>query len=144
MDSRRTGMARRFLALALVLAVFVVLPGTAWAQVNRTWVSGTGDDFNPCDRNAPCKTFNGAISKTAPGGVIGVLDPGNYGPVFINKSLTIETDGALAGIWTIGSNAILVNAAATDTVTLRRIAFEGLDGRAAAIRDFRARRLLGE
>ena len=42
----------------------VALP--AHAQATRTWVSGVGNDADPCSRTAPCKTFAGAISKTAP------------------------------------------------------------------------------
>ena len=49
------------IALTSVLA----LPSMAAAQATRTWVSGVGDDVNPCSRTAPCKTFAGAISKTA-------------------------------------------------------------------------------
>jgi len=37
--------------------------------------SGVGDDANPCSRTAPCKTFAGAISKTAAAGEINCLDP---------------------------------------------------------------------
>jgi hypothetical protein len=63
----------------------------AHAQLStRTWVSGVGDDFNICSRTAPCKTFAGAIAKTAVGGEISVLDPGGYGPVTITKSITIN------------------------------------------------------
>ncbi|HWG88235.1 MAG TPA: hypothetical protein VN679_10675, partial [Candidatus Acidoferrales bacterium] len=68
----------------------VVLLGTAFmsAQASRTWVSGVGDDANPCSRTAPCKTFAGAISKTAAGGEIDALDPAGYGAVTITKAIT--------------------------------------------------------
>jgi hypothetical protein len=98
---------------------------TAQAQASRTWVSGVGDDANPCSRTAPCKTFAGAISKTAAGGVISVLDPGGYGAVTITKSITIEADGELAGVLAAGSNGVIVNAAATDTVLLRNLSLNG-------------------
>jgi hypothetical protein len=94
----------------------------AAAQATRTWVSGTGDDVNPCSRTAPCKTFAGAISKTAAGGEINCLDPGGYGAVTIVKSMTIDCHytegGALAG-----GNGITVNMPATTDVTYLR----GLD-----------------
>jgi len=64
------------------------------AQATRTWVSGVGDDANPCSRTAPCKTFAGAISKTAEGGEINALDPGGYGAVTITKSITIDGGSA--------------------------------------------------
>ncbi len=66
--------------------------GTAQAQASRTWVSGVGDDANPCSRTAPCKTYAGAISKTATGGEINCLDPGGFGTVTITKSITIRYD----------------------------------------------------
>ena len=100
---------------ALVLAV----PSFAFGQATRTWVSGVGDDVNPCSRTAPCKTFAGAISKTAAGGEINVLDPGGFGAVTINKSITISGEGLEAGVLVSGTNGIVVNAGAADTVTLR-------------------------
>ena len=106
-----------------VLAVLFILPATAAnAQATRTWVSGVGDDANPCSRTAPCKTFAGAISKTAAGGAINVLDPGGFGAVTITKSITIRSDGVEAGILVSGTNGIVINAAATD-----RIVLDGLD-----------------
>jgi hypothetical protein len=82
----------------------------AFAQATRTWVSGVGDDANPCSRTAPCKTFAGAISKTADKGEISVLDPGGFGVVTITKGITINGTGTLAGILSAGSpSAITVN-----------------------------------
>ncbi|HWT92304.1 MAG TPA: NosD domain-containing protein [Solirubrobacteraceae bacterium] len=105
-------------ALALLL---LVLPSTAFGQATRTWVSGVGDDANPCSRTAPCRTFAGAISKTAAGGEMNAIDPGAFGPVNINKSLTIRSQ-VEAGILASGTNGIVVNAAPTDKVVL-----DGLD-----------------
>lgn len=76
-----------------ILLAFCVLAASASllnAQATRTWVSGVGDDANPCSRTAPCKTFAGAISKTAEGGEIDVLDPGGFGTVTITKAMTID------------------------------------------------------
>src|ERR1700712_1596076 len=95
----------------LVLAVLLAAP--AHAQATRTWVSGTGDDANPCSRTAPCKTFAGSVSKTAAGGEINVLDPGGFGAVTITKSLTISSEGFEAGVLVSGTNAIIVNAGST-------------------------------
>jgi hypothetical protein len=97
----------------------------AQAQATRTWVSGVGDDANPCSRTAPCKTFAGAISKTAAGGEISVLDPGGFGAVTITKSITINGTGTLAGILNAGSTGILVNAGASDTVVIRNVSIHG-------------------
>src|SRR6204780_3913897 len=103
---------------ALFLAGLAIAP--AHAQATRTWVSGVGDDANPCSRTAPCKTFAGAISKTAAAGEINVLDPGGFGAVTITKSISIINDGVgEAGVLVSGTNGIAISAAATDKVILR-------------------------
>ncbi|MFL6584258.1 MAG: right-handed parallel beta-helix repeat-containing protein, partial [Chthoniobacterales bacterium] len=113
----------RFLSIAAVLCGFAL---SAHAQATRTWVSGVGDDANPCSRTAPCKTFAGAISKTAAGGEISVLDPGGFGVVTITKSITINGTGTLAGILSAGSPAgVIVNAGVNDTVILRDLSLNG-------------------
>jgi hypothetical protein len=76
--------------IASAFLSMMMLAGPAQAQATRTWVSGVGDDANPCSRTAPCKTFAGAISKTAPGGQIDCLDPGGFGALTITKSIGIE------------------------------------------------------
>src|SRR5580765_2092661 len=86
------------------------------AQATRTWVSGVGDDANPCSRTAPCKTFAGAISRTTTGGEINVLDPGGFGAVTITKNITISSEGFEAGVLVSGTNAIIVNAAGANVV----------------------------
>src|SRR5476649_1636284 len=80
----------------------------AYAQATRTWVSGVGDDANPCSRTAPCKTFAGAISKTAPSGEINVLDPGGFGALTITKAITIDGGPNIAGVLVSGTNGFLV------------------------------------
>ena len=85
----------RFTFNILAVAIFTLtVVSVAQAQATRTWVSGVGDDVNPCSRTAPCKTYAGAISKTAVNGEISTLDPGGFGAVTITKSITIEgTEG---------------------------------------------------
>src|SRR5262249_10812865 len=97
------------LALAIGLLTPLLASAPAHAQATRTWVSGVGDDANPCSRTAPCKTFAGAISKTAPFGEINVLDPGGFGGVTITKSITISSEGFEAGVLVSGTNGIIVN-----------------------------------
>ena len=99
--------------------ISVMLTGSAFAQATRTWVSGVGDDVNPCSRTAPCKTFAGAISKTAPGGEIDVLDPGGFGAVTITKAMTIDGGRFTGGVLVVSTNGIIVQAGANDIVTLR-------------------------
>src|SRR5216684_2747133 len=93
----------------------------SFGQATRTWVSGVGDDANPCSRTAPCKTFAGAISKTAPQGEISVLDPGGFGAVTITKAITIDGTGTLASILASTTNGIIVNAGSGDTIIIRDI-----------------------
>jgi hypothetical protein len=131
-DSEEVMSARRvkFLRLLpILLLVIPVLPSSpAHAQATRTWVSGVGDDANPCSRTAPCKTFAGAISKTATNGEINTLDPGGFGGVTITKSITISgcTGAQHAGVLVSGTNAIVVNAPADAKVTLRCLDINGL------------------
>src|ERR1700752_2558578 len=109
----------------LAAAVGLLLPflasAPAHAQATRTWVSGVGDDANPCSRTAPCKTFPGAISKTAPGGEIDSLDPGGFGTITITKAITLYGDGAQGSILGSGVNGINISAGATDVVILRNL-----------------------
>lgn len=118
------------LKLSLSILAIVCLAGSASAQATRTWVSGVGDDVNPCSRTAPCKTFAGAISKTARNGYIHVLDPGGFGTVTITKSITIDGTPFLAGVLAAGTTGINVNitdfvADPLATVTLRNLDIEG-------------------
>jgi len=97
------------------------------AQASRTWVSGVGDDANPCSRTAPCKTWAGAISKTAPGGEIDALDPGGFGAVTITKSITLDGGGGqVASTLVNGTNGIVIAAGASDIVTIRNIRINGI------------------
>ncbi|TMJ42367.1 MAG: hypothetical protein E6G90_19130 [Alphaproteobacteria bacterium] len=118
------------LSIFLPLLVICLWPTGTQAQATRTWVSGVGDDANPCSRTAPCKTFAGAISKTAAGGEIDALDPGGYGTVTITKAITIDGGGGqVAGILAAGGvNGINVQAGASDIVTLRNLRINGAEG----------------
>jgi len=116
---------RRILLVAIVAAAAVFQAPSAFAQATRTWVSGVGDDVNPCSRTAPCKTFAGAISKTAAGGEINTLDPGGFGAVTITKSISIIS-AHNAGVLLGGSNGITVNAPAGSEVLLEGLEIEGL------------------
>jgi hypothetical protein len=122
-------MRKLTLSLAVLGAGLVPLLSTApaHAQATRTWVSGVGDDANPCSRTAPCKTFAGAISKTAAFGEINCVDPGGFGAVTITKSIAIICDYTEGGVLVSGTNAIIVNLPlGTDRVTLKGLDIEGL------------------
>lgn len=113
------------LKVTLAASILAVSVSLASAQATRTWVSGVGDDANPCSRTAPCKTFAGAISKTAAGGEINALDSGGFGALTITKSITILGDGTIAGVLASGQNGIIVNTGANDNVVLRGLDLEG-------------------
>src|SRR5450631_4629225 len=118
----------RRIALLVVAFGFLVpllASAPANAQASRTWVSGVGDDANPCSRTAPCKTFAGAISKTAASGEINVLDPGGFGALTITKSIQIRSEFE-AGVLVSGTNGIVVAVGATDKVLLEGLDIEGL------------------
>src|SRR6266478_4102295 len=110
------------------LALPFLVASPAQAQATRTWVSGTGDDANPCSRSSPCKTFQGALNnnKTAAGGEINCLYPGDFGPVLIGFSLTISCEAGTAGVQASNNDSgIAVIAAVTDIVTLRGLDIDG-------------------
>src|SRR6201996_6675456 len=119
----------RLMSRALTAASLgLVLTAVGSAQATRTWVSGVGDDVNPCSRTAPCKTFAGAISKTAAGGEMDTLDPGGFGAVTVTKAMTLADEGTgEAGILVAGTNGITVNCA-TDpncVVVVRGLIIDG-------------------
>ena len=115
---------------SLFAAITLTFASLGQAQATRTWVSGVGDDVNPCSRTAPCKTFAGAISKTIVGGEISVLDPGGFGAVTISKSITIDGTGALAGILANGTSGININITeakdAAKSVRIRGLSINGV------------------
>lgn len=123
----------RFTLNILAVTVFTLMVASmAQAQATRTWVSGVGDDVNPCSRTAPCKTFAGAISKTAAGGEIDCLDPGGFGAVTLTKSITLDgtTGAGFGSILASGVNGINVNDSATGSpntikVTIRNLSIQG-------------------
>src|SRR5262245_41088647 len=113
----------RFTFKVLALAIFMFASvSIAQAQASRTWVSGVGDDANPCSRTAPCKTWAGAISKTAVGGVINALDDGGFGMLTITKAITIDGGGHIAStLASLGTNGIIISAPANAQVVLRNL-----------------------
>jgi hypothetical protein len=123
----KVSFTARTLGFIILTLAFTSL---AQAQATRTWVSGVGDDVNPCSRTAPCKTFAGAISKTATGGEISVLDPGGYGTLTVTKAITV--DGGTGAGWgsTLFSsvNGFVINITTnltSDKVILRNLSING-------------------
>jgi hypothetical protein len=143
----------RFAMMALTIMAFTLIVSSgAQAQATRTWVSGVGDDVNPCSRTAPCKTYAGAISKTAVHGEISTLDPGGFGAVTITKSITIEgTQGqgygsilhsATTGV-TINFDSFTAVGEVQKSVRLRNLNINGSGGSSAANSGLRGIRIIG-
>jgi Right handed beta helix region len=131
-------ICNRFAAVA-AFATLLSTASLAHAQASRTWISGVGDDANPCSRTAPCKTFAGAISKTAALGEINTLDPGGFGTVTITKSITLDATAGLGGVLASGTTGIIINAGANDVVILRNLEINGFGSGLNGIRILNAR-----
>ncbi|MBL8650392.1 MAG: hypothetical protein JNL35_08320 [Sphingopyxis sp.] len=118
------------LGAALLFALAVGFAAPASAQATRTWVSGVGDDLNPCSRTAPCRTFAGAHGKTAAGGEINCLDSGMFGMFTITKSISVICDDAHGGIEAVETDegyvpTIIIDAGPTDTVLISGLTIQG-------------------
>jgi len=125
-DDPMRGNAMSSFIKCLVALAFFAFTSPSFAQATRTWVSGVGDDVNPCSRTAPCKTFAGAISKTAANGEINCLDPGGFGAVTITKSISIDCTGTLGSILNSGTNGIVVNDSLTTSPGTIEVIIRGL------------------
>jgi len=127
-------------AVAAAIAALAFQASPAMAQATRTWVSGVGDDVNPCSRTAPCKTFAGAISKTAAGGEIDCLDPGGFGTLTITKSITIDCTGTFGSSLAVTAISTTVNindssgpAPGTAKVVLKGLSLNGTGATAGTV-----------
>lgn len=135
-------MSRFIVPVFSLIIATLAFTSSANAQATRTWVSGVGDDVNPCSRTAPCKTFAGAISKTATLGEIDCIDPGGFGAVTITKSITIDGAGTMGSILASLTNGIIINDAAvspTAIVTIRNISINGAGNGLNGIRILKAK-----
>lgn len=132
------GLLARIIGVAAVVAAsLVVFAPAASGQATRTWVSGVGDDVNPCSRTAPCKTLAGSISKTADGGEINAIDSGGFGAVTITKALTIDLESVLGGILNASTTGVIVNAQPDDDVVLRGLDIHGSSALAPGACEYR-------
>src|SRR5882757_10015294 len=124
---KESSIMRRLALLTMAIGLFLPLLASApaHAQATRTWVSGVGDDANPCSRTAPCKTFAGAISKTAAQGEINCLDSAGFGAVTITKSISIFCNGVIGGILSAGTTGVIINALSSDKVVLKGLDING-------------------
>jgi hypothetical protein len=128
-------MYRTVAALLAASGVGLCVATPVFSQATQTWISGVGDDVNPCSRTAPCKTFPGAISKTAVNGEIDALDPGGFGAVTVTKTIVLDGGGGqVASILVTGTNGITINAPASAVVILRNLRIEAVGGGVDGVR----------
>jgi hypothetical protein len=119
---------------AIAATLFAALLNAAPASAqSRTWISGTGDDTDPCSRTAPCKTISGAYSKTASGGTITCLDSGGWGTAVISKSITIDCTGTTGGVLVTGGTTGLTINGDGINVIIRGLAMSGSSGLSTGI-----------
>jgi hypothetical protein len=122
-------MMRTTIAMAAGLALAATLPvisAHATAR-DRVFVASYGSDANPCTFGSPCKTFQNAVNVVAPGGEVTAIDSAGFGPIAINKSVTITSPAGIeAGVVPVaGGDAIDINAGPTDVIVLRSLTLNG-------------------
>ena len=117
---------RRTLRSFLVLCFVLGAASAAQAQATRTFVSGVGNDADPCSRTAPCRTFSGALIKTFINGEINALDPGGYGTLNTTKSITIDGIGTMASMLSSGTTGVIVNIAVNANDPHRQVRLRNL------------------
>jgi parallel beta helix pectate lyase-like protein len=116
----------QLLKAQLIAAIALMTASSAMAVLpTRTWVSSTGNDGNAGTRTSPFADFATAVANTAPGGTVSVVDPGDYGPVTITQSITIDGGGVGGSITSTGGEAVYISAGPTDTVILRNLSMDG-------------------
>src|SRR5439155_9243032 len=129
---------RKIKAVRPLLRAMIIIPfvhsisSGAWAAPPsnatpgvRTFVSGQGNDNNSCSVTQPCRTLQAAMALTLPGGEIYVLNSAGYGSLTINKSVTIMSEGTVAGVTAASGIGITISAGANDVINLRGLDIDG-------------------
>jgi hypothetical protein len=117
---------RSFWRTFLFGSVFAAIAQTFLAQTPRIFVSVNGNDSNACANVAtPCRSFSGALTQVDAGGLLIVLDSGNYGAIDITKAVTIS---APSGILAYTHFTVNVNAPGAKVV-LKGLTVDGAAGR---------------
>ena len=110
----------------LFLALLVACCATsAFAQVARTFVSGSGMDTGTCTATAPCRSFQYAYSQTAVGGDVVALDSAGYSTVTITHSVNIVVPPGIMGAVTVPTSGfgVTITAGSTDIIRIRGVRF---------------------
>jgi hypothetical protein len=117
-------MTRIGIVIAAALAFAATLASVP-AQAQRVFVSATGLDGNPCTFASPCRSFQHAHDVASSGGEIDVLDPAGYGPLTINRAISIQGHGFSGITVPSGANGITINAPSTANVHLNGLLIDG-------------------
>jgi len=124
-------MLQRCAILLAWLFAALLAPAQAAHAAQRTFVSTSGSDANTasnCANSSPCRGFAAALTVTDAGGEIIVLGSGGYGPVSIDKSVSvIAPEGVYAGVTVFSGTGINIAGSGID-VTLRGLTINGLGG----------------
>jgi hypothetical protein len=118
-------------ASRLLLSFLLVLGALPAYAAQRTFVSTSGSDANTasnCANATPCRGFAAALTVTDSGGEIVALASGGYGPVTIDKSVSIVSpEGVYAGISvTVPAGTAITIATAGIAVALRGLTLNGM------------------
>jgi hypothetical protein len=114
--------------ISIAAASLLLFAASLTAQIPHTWVSSTGSDTTGNGTPAlPYASFHAAVNNTAAGGIVSILGPGDYGPVGITQSITIDGTGG-GTITFAGTEGIYIDPTASSgtTVILRNLAINGL------------------
>ncbi len=116
-----------FHRLAVLTALTAISATSAFAAAPQVFVSGKGADSAGCGTTAaPCRSFQYAHDAVAAGGVVSVMDSGDYGPLKITKAVSVINNGAgVAAISATAGSAIEINVASPATVRLRGLTIDG-------------------
>jgi len=126
MSTSMTTSALRLAALGGVVAALHATP--AGATGPKMWVSNVGVDSGTCGAvTSPCRHFQQAHDNVDSGGEIGVLNPGDYGTLFITKSVFVTNDGTgeAAVLTSTDAFGVFVEAGVGDAVGLRGLVVDG-------------------
>jgi hypothetical protein len=104
------------------------------AELFRAYVSGSGNDANPCTLQQPCRLLPAALNAVAPGGEIWMTDSANYNTatVEVTKSVSILAVPGVVGsiVAQNGGPAVSITTADLE-VALRNVVLGPVAGAAA-------------
>ena len=124
-------MSGKFVTRLFAFAAAMLTAAGAAATVQRTFVASTGLDTNPCSLTAPCRSFGAAILLTNFGGDVVTLDSAGYGPVVIDRPVSIIVpSGVYAGVSVNGAqvDGIVINIPGGGPVYMRGLQISGQGG----------------